>query len=135
MFLSKQNVKSVQKLNFLNSAEKVLVKAVEQLDEYFAGKRKRFNLKLHQGGTVFQKKVWQALSKISFGQTVSYGDIAKKIGNPRAVRAVGSANGKNLFCIIIPCHRVISADGALGGYSGGLKIKRDLLKHEGVQFK
>lgn len=135
VFFCKQNVQLVKRLNLSNPAEKVLFQASGQLEEYFAGKRKRFNLKLHQGGTVFQRKVWQALSEIPFGRTVSYGDIAQKIGNLNAVRAVGSANGKNPFCVIIPCHRVIFSDGTLGGYSGGLAIKRKLLKLEGVQFK
>ncbi len=135
VFFGKQNLKLVKQLNLLNPVDKILAQASEQLEEYFAGKRKRFSLALHFTGTVFQKKVWQALSIIPFGQTVSYREIAKQIKNPRAVRAVGSANGKNPFCIIIPCHRVISSDGKLGGYSGGLAIKRALLKHEGASFK
>ncbi len=135
VFFCKQNVKAVQQLNLLNPVEKVLAQVSEQLEEYFAGKRQQFELNIDFAGTAFQKKVWQALSKIPFGQTVSYRDIAQKIKNPKAVRAVGSANGKNPFCIIIPCHRVIAANGTLGGYSGGLAIKRKLLKLEGGQFK
>ncbi len=135
VFFHKQKIPLVHVLDVTEPAEKILALAAKQLEEYFAGKRKRFSLKLHYGGTVFQKKVWQALSMIPFGQTAFYRDIAKEIKNPKAVRAVGSANGKNPFCIIIPCHRVISSDGKLGGYSGGPAIKRALLKHEGVPFK
>ena len=83
-------------------------------------------------GTAFQKKVWQELYKIPFGKTAAYKDIAKGIKNAKAVRAVGSANGKNPICVIIPCHRVIAADGSIGGYSGGSDIKKKLLKLEGV---
>jgi methylated-DNA-[protein]-cysteine S-methyltransferase len=81
-------------------------------------------------GTPFQKKVWQVLRSVPFGKTISYGELAKKINNPKAVRAVGSANGKNPLCVTTPCHRIIQADGSLGGFSGGLKNKVNLLKFE-----
>lgn len=135
VFFHKQNVKLAQQLNLLNPVEKILAEAAQQLEEYFSGKRQQFELNIDFAGTAFQKKVWQALSKIPFGQTVSYRDIAKRIKNPKAVRAVGSANGQNPFCIVIPCHRVIAANGTLGGYSGGLAIKRKLLKLEGGQLR
>ncbi len=101
-----------------------------QLNEYFIGKRREFALPMSLEGTVFQKRVWQELKKIPFGETRSYGAIASAIGKPGAARAVGMANNRNPIPIIIPCHRVIGADGDLTGYGGGLKIKRWLLEHE-----
>lgn len=102
----------------------------KQLYEYFIGDRKEFALKLQLEGTSFQKSVWNQLMKIPYGETVSYKDIATAIDNEKAVRAVGSANGKNDIAIIIPCHRVIAYDGTLGGYGGGLWKKEWLLNHE-----
>jgi methylated-DNA-[protein]-cysteine S-methyltransferase len=107
-------------------------KAIQQLTEYFDGSRRIFDLPFDLVGTDFQKKVWLALSKIPFGKTVSYKQIAENIGNPKAVRAVGLANNRNPIPIIIPCHRVIGANGNLVGYGGGLEMKRRLLIHEGV---
>lgn len=104
--------------------------AIEQLEEYFAGQRKEFNLKLNPQGTEFQKKVWQALLKIPFGRTASYMDLSKELGDPLAIRAVAAANGKNPLWILIPCHRVIGSDGSLTGYAGGLWRKKWLLEHE-----
>jgi methylated-DNA-[protein]-cysteine S-methyltransferase len=101
-----------------------------QLNEYFTGKRREFALPLVLEGTGFQKRVWQELKKIPFGETRSYGTIARAIGNPGAARAVGMANNRNPIPIIIPCHRVIGANGDLTGYGGGLNIKRWLLNHE-----
>lgn len=101
-----------------------------QLREYFDGKRKKFSLKLDLSGTAFQESAWRALATIPYGQTISYSQQAKRIRKPLAVRAVGSANGKNPVAIVLPCHRVISADGSLGGYGGGLNIKRKLLALE-----
>lgn len=103
---------------------------VKQLEEYFQGKRTTFSLKLLLEGTSFQKKVWKQLSKIPFGSTASYRDIARAIGKREAVRAVGGANGKNRIAIIIPCHRIIGSSGALVGYGGGLWRKGWLLSHE-----
>ena len=103
---------------------------VKQIAEYFEGKRKEFFLNLDPHGTNFQKLVWRQLEKIPFGQLVSYGDIARVIGNPNAGRAVGSANGKNPIAIIIPCHRVIGSDGSLTGYGGGLWRKEWLIAYE-----
>ena len=101
-----------------------------QLDEYFSGKRTKFSLELNPVGTEFQKTVWQELQKIPYGSTINYGELAKRIGNPKASRAVGAANGKNPIGIIIPCHRVIGKDGSLTGFGGGLSVKELLLKLE-----
>ena len=119
-----------QSLKGSGRAFQTLVKAERELKEYFSGKRKKFSVPLNAQGTAFQKSVWNQLSKIPYGETVSYRDIAIKIKNKKAVRAVGTANGKNPFCIIIPCHRVIAADGSLGGYSGGIQFKKKLLALE-----
>jgi methylated-DNA-[protein]-cysteine S-methyltransferase len=130
IFWQKQTVKTVQTLDPKRAEDKLIIKAVKQLKEYFAGKRKEFDIDLNFDGTVFQNRVWKALSEIPFGKTVAYKDIAQRIKNPKAVRAVGTANGKNPFCIIVPCHRVIAADGSIGGYGGGISVKRQLLEIE-----
>lgn len=109
----------------------LLVEAVKQLRQYFAGDRRVFELPLELRGSQFQQRVWAALQDIPFGETRSYVDIAEAIEKPGASRAVGSANGANPLPVIIPCHRVIAADGSLGGYSGGLSIKQQLLEIEG----
>jgi methylated-DNA-[protein]-cysteine S-methyltransferase len=108
----------------------ILVETERQLTEYFSGERKSFTLKLDPVGTDFQRRVWKVLSLIPYGQTRSYGEIAKQIGNPQASRAVGGANGRNPISIVIPCHRVIGATGDLTGFGGGLKIKAQLLELE-----
>ncbi|AIL12781.1 hypothetical protein IM40_03390 [Candidatus Paracaedimonas acanthamoebae] len=108
----------------------LLLETEQQLRDYFTGKLKEFSLKLDFIGTEFQKKVWQALLTIPFGETRSYAQIAKQIGNPKAVRAVGAANGKNPISIIAPCHRVIGSNGELTGFAGGLETKAFLLKIE-----
>lgn len=105
--------------------------AVKQMAEYFEGSRHEFDVPIALRGTEFQREVWQGLRSITYGQTVSYGDLARSIGKPSAVRAVGSANGDNPISIIVPCHRVIGSDGGLTGYGGGLERKEWLLKHEG----
>ncbi|WDD98805.1 methylated-DNA--[protein]-cysteine S-methyltransferase [Thalassomonas actiniarum] len=105
----------------------------EQLKEYFSGQRKTFELPLDTKGTAFQKSVWGCLQEIPFGQSLSYGEIADMLDNPKAVRAVGGANGRNPLTIIVPCHRVIGASGTLTGYAGGVERKLWLLKHEGFQ--
>ena len=109
---------------------KELENAVLQLTDYFLGKRKTFNLKLNPKGTVFQQKVWAELQKIPFGKTTSYLDLAKKLGDPKVIRAAAAANGKNPILILIPCHRVIGSDGSLTGFSAGLWRKKWLLEHE-----
>lgn len=109
---------------------KELKEAVNQLQEYFEGKRTDFTFKLNPKGTDFQQKVWQGLLEIPFGKTMSYLDLSKKLGDVKAIRAVASANGKNPLWIVIPCHRVIGTDGSLTGYAGGLWRKKWLLEHE-----
>lgn len=107
-----------------------LKEAVLQLIDYFQGNRKEFTFKLNPQGTDFQKKVWQELLNIPFGKTISYLDLAKKLGDVKAIRAAASANGKNPLWIVVPCHRVIGTDGSLTGYAGGLWRKQWLLEHE-----
>ena len=101
-----------------------------QLREYFAGKRAEFDLPLAPTGTAFQLSVWRQLQEIPYGETISYGELARRVGNPKASRAVGSANGANPLPIVIPCHRVIAGDGTLGGFGGGLPTKQTLLALE-----
>ena len=113
-------------------ATPLLLEACRQLREYFAGERKAFALPLAPAGTEFQKKVWAALRDIPWGETRSYGDIARAIGKPTACRAVGMANGRNPLPVFIPCHRVIGTNGSITGYSGGLEKKRFLLRLEGI---
>ena len=108
---------------------------LRQLDEYFAGKRQIFEVDVFPAGTDFQQKVWQELQNVPFGQTASYGEIAARIDNPKACRAIGMANGKNPIPIIIPCHRIIGKDGSLTGFGGGLDIKRKLLELEGISLQ
>ena len=108
--------------------------AVDEVDEYFAGRRTTFSIPLAAEGTPFQAEVWKALRAIPFGETRSYADIAAAIGRPRAVRAVGAANGRNPLGIVVPCHRVIGADGSLTGYAGGMSRKKFLLDLERQRF-
>ncbi len=108
---------------------------IYQLEKYFNKELKSFNIPLKLNGTPFQKKVFSELLKIPYGSTISYQELAKRVGNLKASRAVGNANGKNPIAIIVPCHRVISKDGSIGGFSGGLDIKRKLLELEGVNIK
>lgn len=113
----------------------IIKEAHRQLQQYFSGNRKAFDLPLFLAGTDFQKSVWKALQEIPFGETKSYGEIAKAIGNSKASRAVGMANNRNPIPIFIPCHRVIGANGKLVGYGGGLDIKEQLLRLENAKFK
>ena len=115
-----------------NKQHPILLETQKQLSEYFEGQRKIFDLPLNFEGTEFQQKVWQALLTIPFGETRSYKDIAEQIGNVKAVRAVGAANGKNPISIIAPCHRVVGANGKLVGFAGGLENKDILLKIENM---
>lgn len=109
-----------------------LDKVERQLSEYFAGRRRVFDLPLDARGTAFQRRVWDALLEIPFGETWSYAALAGRVGSPLGFRAVGSANGRNPLAIVIPCHRVINSGGKLGGYGGGLPLKRKLLELEGI---
>ncbi|HEY5972683.1 MAG TPA: methylated-DNA--[protein]-cysteine S-methyltransferase [Pseudoxanthomonas sp.] len=104
----------------------------KQLDEYFDGKRRDFDLPLAPQGTVFQEQVWRTLAKIPYGETISYSQLAQRVGKPTAMRAVGAANGRNPLPIVLPCHRVIGADGSLTGFGGGLPTKQFLLQLEGA---
>lgn len=110
----------------------MLARAADELSDYFAGARRVFTVPIDQPGTEFRQRVWRELARIPFGTTISYGALARRIGNASAVRAVGGANGANGVPIIVPCHRVIAADGSLHGFGGGLEIKRRLLEHEGA---
>jgi methylated-DNA-[protein]-cysteine S-methyltransferase len=109
--------------------------ARSQLDEYFAGERTTFDVQLAPAGAPFELEVWRALQSIPYGETVSYGEIARRVGQPAAARAVGTANGRNPIAVIVPCHRVIGADGSLTGYGGGLERKRLLLELEQGQAR
>jgi len=110
----------------------VLAEAVRQLEAYFSGRLRDFDLPLAPSGTPFQQKVWKALRKIPYGGTISYGELAARVGSPNGQRAVGAANGQNPIPIIIPCHRVIGSNGTMTGYGGGIPIKRKLLSLEGA---
>ncbi|MDO5651852.1 MAG: methylated-DNA--[protein]-cysteine S-methyltransferase [Moraxella sp.] len=119
------------KLNASNIDEAVALQTVRELDEYFLGKRQSFTVPLDLShGTDFQQQVWQTLCEIPYGQTISYKELAQRIGKPTAFRACANANGKNLISLIVPCHRVIASDGGLGGYTGGVDIKQRLLALE-----
>jgi methylated-DNA-[protein]-cysteine S-methyltransferase len=108
----------------------LLLKTMQQLDEYFTGERKYFDLPIKQQGTSFQQEVWEQLLTIDYGKTITYGQQSKIMNNPLGIRAIASANGKNHLWIVVPCHRVIGADGSLTGYAGGLWRKKWLLEHE-----
>ncbi len=114
------------------NSSSIIEKCVQQLDEYFDGKRENFDLELNPTGTDFQLKVWKELQNIPFGKTRTYSEMAVKLGDIKVIRAAGTANGKNKIPIIIPCHRVIGKDGSLVGFGGGLDRKEWLLQHEGV---
>jgi methylated-DNA-[protein]-cysteine S-methyltransferase len=117
------------------SARGPVGEAVRQLGEYFGGRRTTFDLPLAPAGTVFQRKVWRRMQEIPFGQTISYGELAKRIGSPKASRAVGAANRSNPIPIVIPCHRVIGSNGKLTGFGGGLPTKQALLALEGIEIQ
>lgn len=127
-----RRLKRMLNAEFEEGTSEVIDKAIKQLDEFFAGQRKIFDIPLLFVGTDFQKTVWNELLKIPFGKTVSYGEMARRIGMPKAVRAVANANGANSMSIFAPCHRVIGSDHSLTGYGGGLDAKRTLLKLEGA---
>ncbi|MCL1130326.1 methylated-DNA--[protein]-cysteine S-methyltransferase [Shewanella sairae] len=137
-WLSREIDSQVLQQNKLNTATEQqqahthLLQAKQQLLEYFDGKRQYFDVALAPKGTEFQQQVWQALTEIDFGQSCSYGDIANKVNRPKAVRAVGTANGANPIAILVPCHRVIGKNGTLTGYAYGLALKQKLLKLEGL---
>ena len=113
-----------------NTAPEVINQCIDELIEYFAGKRKHFSVAINQAGTEFQQKVWKELYEVPFSKTLSYGELAKKMGDPNLVRAAASANGKNKIAIIVPCHRIVGADRSLVGYAWGKARKKWLLQHE-----
>lgn len=125
-----RRLKRVLNAEFEEGTSAVIEKATEQLDEFFAGKRREFDIPLLFVGTDFQKTVWDELLKIPYGETISYGEMARRIGMPKAVRALANANGANSISIFAPCHRVIGSDHSLTGYGGGLDTKRRLLELE-----
>lgn len=114
-------------LPLLETPTKILKQAVKELNEYFAGKRTKFDVPLNPTGTEFQKAVWNELTRIPYGETISYQELAIRINKPKAVRAVGAANGKNPLWMIVPCHRVIGKNGTMTGYAGGISLKKKLL--------
>lgn len=120
--------------SWVESSRGTVAEAARQLREYFAGEREQFELPLAPEGTEFQRAVWRRLQEIPYGETVSYGEVAKCIGNPKASRAVGAANGQNPIPIVIPCHRVVGANGKLTGFGGGLPVKEALLALEARQL-
>ena len=130
------DAQGVSEIIFTNSSEisnqipEVLQQCVTQIEEYFSLNRTVFTFKINQNGTSFQEKVWQELSDIPFGKTISYLDLAKKLGNQKVIRAAATANGKNKLLIVVPCHRVIGSDGSLTGYAGELWRKKWFLEHE-----
>jgi methylated-DNA-[protein]-cysteine S-methyltransferase len=115
---------------WIEASSGAVAEAVAQLRQYFAGRRTEFDLPLAPEGTAFQRAVWNELQRIPYGQTISYGELARRIGKPKASRAVGSANGANQIPIVVPCHRVIASGGKLGGFGGGLPVKEALLALE-----
>jgi methylated-DNA-[protein]-cysteine S-methyltransferase len=126
---------AVTEINFVSESgpsdeHPVLQLCREQLDEYFMGARRHFDFPMHQDGTEFQQRVWNELVQVPFGRTISYMQLSKRIGDPKAVRAVGLANGRNNLAIVVPCHRVIGSNSSLTGYAGGLAAKQWLLAHE-----
>ncbi len=125
-----KRIKNGLNSDFVLKEDEVIKEAKTQIDEYLDGNRKEFDLPIITVGTGFQKKVWSELIKVKYATTASYLDIAKRIDNPKAVRAVASANGANALALIIPCHRIIETGGGLGGYGGGTQVKKRLLKME-----
>jgi methylated-DNA-[protein]-cysteine S-methyltransferase len=132
LFLNSWKDKKISEaeINFIKPQSAVIKNCVMQLDEYFTGQRKDFSITTLQAGTAFQQTVWQELCNIPYGKTISYLELSKRIGNVKAIRAVGTANGNNSVSIIVPCHRVIGSNGNLIGYGGDLWRKKWLLEHE-----
>ncbi len=132
---SLEKIKKLLDVDVEVKEDEIIFSAKTQIDKYLGGELKNFNVPILLLGTDFQKKIWSELLKIPYGKTASYLDIAKRINNPKAVRAAASANGANPISIIVPCHRVINSNGGLGGYGGGLELKKRLLNLEGVFLK
>lgn len=130
IFLKEEEKQTTLSIIMSAGDQELFKNCIAQLDEYFSGERKNFELPLRQNGTEFQQKVWKELMQIPYGQTISYLRLAKRLGNVKAIRAAASANGRNQLCIVVPCHRVIGSNGSLIGYGGGLHKKKWLLDHE-----
>lgn len=120
----------LNQLSISTTTPEIINQCIDELIEYFAGKRKQFNVAINQAGTEFQQKVWKELYEVPFSKILSYGELAKKMGDPNLVRAAASANGKNKIAIIVPCHRIVGADRSLVGYAWGKARKKWLLQHE-----
>ncbi len=123
-------IKKHLKADFITQEDEIIIETKKQIDEYLQGERKVFSIPFLTLGSDFQKQVWTTLLEVNYGETATYLDIAKQINNPKAVRAVASANGANAIALIIPCHRIIQSNGELGGYGGGLSVKKRLLNLE-----
>lgn len=130
IYINDKSSISSERIKLSPNDKKLLQKCIKQFDEYFSGKRKIFELPIKQVGTEFQQKVWNELFKIPFGKTISYLQLAQRLGDVKSIRAAASANGRNKLNIIVPCHRVIGSNGSLVGYGGGLPRKKWLLDHE-----
>jgi methylated-DNA-[protein]-cysteine S-methyltransferase len=126
----KDNLLQVDTTQLLPVNENIFQECIKQLDEYFSGNRKIFQLPIRQAGTEFQQKVWKELMTIPFGKTITYLELAQRLGNVKSIRAAAAANGQNHLWIVVPCHRVIGSNGSLTGYAGGLPMKKWLLEHE-----
>lgn len=127
-------LKKFFKAEYEQLTDPVIDQTIDQLEDYFSGQRQHFDLPLSLAGSDFQQQVWQALIKVPYGETYSYLQLSELLGNPKAIRAVASANGANAISIIVPCHRIIGSDGSLTGYAGGLPAKEKLLKLEGAEL-
>ncbi len=121
---------AIDQINISTTTPEVINQCIDELIEYFAGKRKQFSVAINQAGTEFQQKVWKELYEVPFSKTLSYGELAKKMGDPNLVRAAANANGKNKIAIIVPCHRIVGSDRSLVGYAWGKARKKWLLQHE-----
>ena len=134
VFFNRQKHQPKKRVDWMRKPDhKLLRQAKRELLEYFAGRRKRFDVALAPAGTTFQRAVWKAISTVGFGETISYGELARRAGHDGSARAAGAATGRNPIGIIVPCHRIMGADGSLTGYAGGLERKRALLALEGVR--
>ena len=133
-FPKRRHVPATRKSWTLDPRNAVLRQAAKQIKEYLGGNRSSFSLPLGSAGTDFQKRIWEQIARIPFGKTISYSELAKRAGTPKAIRAAGAATGRNPLCIIVPCHRVLGKHNSIGGYAGGLKRKRHLLALESVRF-
>jgi methylated-DNA-[protein]-cysteine S-methyltransferase len=131
-FADEKHAPALSKDWTLNPRHPVLKQASQELDDYLESKRTSFSVPLHSAGTNFQQEVWRQIARIPFGKTISYAELAKRAGAPKAVRAAGTATGRNPLGIIVPCHRVVGKNGGLGGYAGGLDRKKRLLEIEGL---